>query len=178
MTAHSKTPSALQTPTEQDNGLFVFGDKEKEALSLLDDAQKIHRVCFVCTGNTCRSPMAAALYNHIHEQEPTHAKSAGLAAMEGEPIAAYAKEALSRYGVKSTPKNDYTAHRATSLTDELVSAMDDIYALSSAHYMALCMTYPEHISKFHILGEIADPYGGTLALYEKTLAEIAEALHV
>lgn len=141
------------------------------------DGVSIRRVCFVCTGNTCRSPMAAAIYNFLNQDKPTHAISRGLAVNEGEPIAKNAIEALGRQGILPTPKNDYAAHRAMKMTDEVADTADVIYALSSAHYMALCMAYPQHISKISLLGEIADPYGGPVELYEKTLQDIREALH-
>ena len=44
--------------------------------------EKKRRICFVCTGNTCRSPMAAALYNYLHEKEDVLAY--GLSALRGE----------------------------------------------------------------------------------------------
>ena len=141
------------------------------------EQEKIHRVCFVCTGNTCRSPMAAALYNHLHEGEPIIAFSAGLAALEGDPIALNALLALKSRGVVSTEKNNYESHTATMLTKGMIDASDAIYALTSRHYIALCTAFPEEIDKFHVLGEIADPYGGSLAVYQQTLSEIEEALH-
>ena len=138
--------------------------------------EKKRRVCFVCTGNTCRSPMAAALYNHLHENEPTVAVSAGLAANEGEPIAFHALLALRSRGVLSTETNCYESHTATPLTRETVDASDALYALTSRHYDALCALFPEDKDKIHTLGEIADPYGGSLADYKQTLADIEEAL--
>ncbi len=140
------------------------------------DGLSIRRVCFVCTGNTCRSPMAAALYNHLHADQPTQAISAGLAVNEGEPLAKNALLALQNYGVPPSPKNDYPAHRATQLTSDMVSLCDELYALTSQHYMALCMAFPEAVGKLHLLGEIADPYGGDLSVYERTLSQIREAL--
>ncbi len=141
------------------------------------EEEKIRRVCFVCTGNTCRSPMAAALYNHLHENEPTCAVSAGLCAHEGDPIALNALLALRSRGVLSSDKNNYEAHTATMLTKAIIDASDAVYALTSRHYLSLCTAFPEDIDKFFLLGEIADPYGASLAVYQQTLTEIEEALH-
>ena len=138
----------------------------------------IHRICFVCTGNTCRSPMAAALYNYLHEDEPTEACSAGLSVFPGEPIALNALLTLKARGVISSEKNNYEAHTATPFSKKLLDRVDDVYALSSRHYMALCISYPEDVQKFHLLGEIADPYGNSLDRYKQTLAEIEEAFYV
>jgi protein-tyrosine-phosphatase len=49
---------------------------------------------FVCTGNTCRSPMAAALFNHVNTRPEWFAESAGLAAFGGEPASMAAVTAL------------------------------------------------------------------------------------
>lgn len=151
--------------------LQVAPDKTKA------EQKDIHRVCFVCTGNTCRSPMAAALYNHIHQKDAATATSAGIAAVPGEPIAENAVLALRNFGITPTSKNDYEAHLATPLTEDMMSLCDTVYALSSRHYMAICLAFPEHIDKIRLLGEIADPYGSDLDTYEQTLEQIKEALH-
>lgn len=147
-----------------------------ERIRIETPPEKKRRVCFVCTGNTCRSPMAAALYNHLHEGEPTVAVSAGLAANEGEPIAFHALLALRGRGIPSSDENRYESHTATPLTREIFDASDALYALTCRHYDALCALFPEEKEKVHLLGEIADPYGGTLADYKQTLAEIEDAL--
>ena len=150
---------------------------EEERIKTHPKDENVRLVCFVCTGNTCRSPMAAALYNHLHAEEPTAAISAGLAAQTGEPIALNALLALKSRGIACTEKNNYEAHTATMLTKEILDRTDALYALTSRHYLMLCTAFPEEIDKIHLLGEIADPYGGNLAVYKQTLAEIEDALH-
>ena len=60
---------------------------------------------FVCTGNTCRSPMAAAMFNFLFPERNAFAVSAGLCA-DGSPISENAKEALRRRGVPCTVENN------------------------------------------------------------------------
>jgi protein-tyrosine-phosphatase len=88
-------------------------------------------VCFVCTGNTCRSPMAQAVANALAAQAlsgfppsirklmkpPVEAFSAGLYANDGEPIAQNAVAALENAGVASVATHDYHAHTAHGLTE-------------------------------------------------------------
>ena len=137
---------------------------------------RIRRVCFVCTGNTCRSPMAAAVYNHLHRGEPTHAVSRGVAAHPGHPIHPYAVEALRKAGVPSTPGNDYEHHLSALMDEETAKWADELICLSSSHAMTLCCAYPAHAEKIRVLGELADPWGGTQEDYDRALAEIREAL--
>ena len=68
------------------------------------------RVLFVCTGNTCRSPMAQGLMNHLSNEKElaVQATSAGLAA-DGEPIAENALAALQELGI------DMSYHRSRCL---------------------------------------------------------------
>ncbi|MBQ3063363.1 MAG: low molecular weight protein arginine phosphatase [Clostridia bacterium] len=141
------------------------------------------RVLFVCTGNTCRSPMAAAVFCDMAEKEGRGdaflVSSAGLYASVGEPISAYAVEALARAGVTATPTNDYPAHRARQIEEHMVREADTVVAIGAAHAMQLLMRYPAYAAKITTLPiDISDPYGGTLATYCDCLDALSYAIRL
>ena len=144
-------------------------------------------VCFVCTGNTCRSPMAQAVANALAEREaerfPTavrdcvtrrlEADSAGLYAVEGDPISERAVEALEEAGIASVPHADYHRHTARTVTETDVARADFLVAMSTGHAMELLMRFPEAARKILCMPHpIPDPFGGDLACYRACLAEI------
>lgn len=134
------------------------------------------RVLFVCTGNTCRSPMAAALVNG-QGAAGVLADSAGLFALDGAPISPEAVTVLCEAGVAATGENDYPAHRAKQPSAELLARVDRIYPMSEGHAMQLLMRYPEYATKLCRLPiEITDPYGGGLDAYRLCLAQLRMAL--
>lgn len=134
-------------------------------------------VCFVCTGNTCRSPMAAALFNHLAKGQPMRAFSAGLYAVPGTPIAENAVAALKKAGVAETPDNRFTAHRAQIITAEMMEKADRVVCMTAGHAMRLLGAFPQYAGKIATFRkDVSDPYGGDLAQYEKCLAQIREEL--
>ena len=76
-------------------------------------------VLFVCTGNTCRSPMAAALFNQMAAGSAYQAESAGLAAFTGDPASEASVRTMAYLG-----GIDLSSHRSRSLTPGLIDSAD------------------------------------------------------
>lgn len=145
------------------------------------------RVCFVCTGNTCRSPMAEAVLNHktriiegctacdpaeMFKKKPIRATSAGLYAF-GAPIAENAVLALEDAGIPSLSDNYYRGHISRSLDHETAEACDRIVGMTSEHAMRLLAMYPQYASKITCFeNDIPDPFGGSPEDYRRCLAAI------
>lgn len=134
------------------------------------------RVLFVCTGNTCRSPMAEALLRH-HSKGTWEVKSAGVYASVGSDASSHAKTALGEKGIA-------ISHTSQQVTEDLLHWSDVILTMTSSHQRALLQYHPEMKGKVYTLYEyaeginkdISDPYGGTLQVYEGTLSEMEKLI--
>lgn len=130
------------------------------------------RVCFVCTGNTCRSPMAAAVTNHLCAGH-VNAVSCGLYPDVGSPISPGAVTALKNAGIPCTENNNYENHTAREATNTLLSSCDRIYGMSDRHTMLLLMEFPVLATRIYSLPqEISDPWNGSQETYDRCLAKI------
>ena len=130
------------------------------------------KVCFVCTGNTCRSPMAAAVLNHLGKGAYV-ATSAGIMADKNAPINPKAKEALIRAGIPSTESNDYCSHSARQLNMGIMESADKIVAVGAGHAMMIIQAFPLCASKVSSFEQaVTDPFGQTQEIYDKSLADI------
>ncbi len=139
--------------------------------------EKRKTILFVCTGNTCRSPMCAALFNALFgKKHNLHAHSCGLCA-DGSPISPNAADALIRRGIRSEGDNNYLTHISKSVTDEMLRDAQTVVGMTNRHAMELMFRFPAYASKIHVLPhDISDPYGGDLSVYERCLCDIEAAL--
>lgn len=131
---------------------------------------------FVCTGNTCRSPMAAALAQDILGSGVT-AHSAGLAAREGDEASRQAVEVMQEKGL------DLSQHRARLLARNLVLEADMIIPMTRSQEHLLREIYPEFVGKIRRLSswafseaDVCDPWGGSATEYRECATQIAQYL--
>lgn len=144
---------------------------EKHGKIITDTDRPLH-VCYVCTGNICRSPMAAAVTNHLCAGH-VNAVSCGLYPNCGSPISANAVTALKNAGIPCTDDNNYAYHTAREATITLLKSCDRIYGMTGRHTMMLMTEFPELASKIYSMPrEITDPWGGDLDTYERCLDDI------
>ncbi len=161
---------------------------------ILDHDQVLHTAAeltlFVCTGNTCRSPLAEALARDLTARtlgiEPTevlargHAfLSAGTATHPGMPASEGSVAAGQEIGL------DLSHHQSRFVDGELVRAATRIYCLSDSHRRALLAEFPNAGGpnaggKVQLLRpdqlDIQDPFGGPIEVYRKARDEIRAAV--
>jgi tRNA threonylcarbamoyl adenosine modification protein (Sua5/YciO/YrdC/YwlC family) len=141
-------------------------------------------ILFVCTGNTCRSPLASALATRALARvlgiEPGQllahgflVTSAGLSTWDGMPASEGSIAAAAAIGL------DLSGHRATQLTRELLLRAERVYAMTQGQMERMQKLEPQSADRIERLdphGDIHDPYGGSLADYTAVRDQVAAAV--
>lgn len=160
-----------------DGGYVVAREGAIEARYI--DKQLAMNIVFVCTGNTCRSPMGAAIARRLIEEMDLGglkitALSAGVSAGEGAPAAPEAIEAVRRMGI------EMGRHSSTYLTRELLARADLVFGMTRSHVEAARAIDPSASARIMLLdpdgGDIADPIGMSQEAYDRAAAAIRAAI--
>jgi protein-tyrosine-phosphatase len=139
------------------------------------------RILFVCTGNTCRSPLAEAIARKIGIERgllDVEASSAGTSAHSGAP----ASDGALLVGMERNM--DLTAHRAQTLTRDLVQSADLVLAMGPHHLERVealggggrAYLLSDYASHGASVRPISDPVGAELEVYRATANELEEEI--
>ncbi|MFJ7736093.1 low molecular weight protein arginine phosphatase [Lysinibacillus sp. NPDC097287] len=134
-------------------------------------------ILFVCTGNTCRSPMAAAILKG-KQVKNLNVRSAGIYAIPYTEMSEYAKQILDEANIEHQ-------HQAAQLSSEEIEWADLILTMTSSHRDSIIANFPAFEQKIFTLKEyvqtnesqdVVDPYGGNKRIYEVTFRELKELI--
>ena len=160
-------------------GYRVLGDGAVDRRTI-DEAMK-RVILFVCSGNTCRSPMAEAIARDLFDKNPPSnmpliAMSAGTTAFEGDGATPEGDQALRHLGILPRP------HRSRPLTREMIQNAEVVYAMTKGHRATILKLAPDAADKVELLSpagkDIPDPIGSGLEVYISTAEAIrAGILH-
>jgi len=134
-------------------------------------------VLVVCTGNSCRSPMASAALAEMLEGIPAFVYSAGTNAPVGGPATAMAVQVMREAGL------DLTRHRAQQMGPEMIGAADLVLVMEEYHRERVVELAPDAAGRTRLLlsfvgrdVEVGDPVGMTVDVYRRTLEQMRPAL--
>ncbi|MBD3234203.1 MAG: low molecular weight protein arginine phosphatase [candidate division Zixibacteria bacterium] len=143
-----------------------------------------YKVLIVCTGNTCRSPMAEGILRHLFKErsiDNIEVSSAGTSAVDGIPAAENGIIVCRDWGI------DISNHLSRKLTQGMLESSDLVLAMSPDHLktirsvspvdekLYLVKSFPEKPNNLN-MEAVDDPIGGSLEIYSRTFLELDEIL--
>jgi protein arginine phosphatase len=141
------------------------------------------QIVFVCTGNTCRSPMAEGLFKvRLADRlgctvaelpgKGYVVQSAGTSAVPNDPATAESVDAVREFGV------DLSAHQSRHASADLIARADDVIAMTRAHLVTLAGQYPVLGGSLRMFcgadGDLDDPISGGPAVYRECAATVRQ----
>lgn len=130
-------------------------------------------ILFVCTGNTCRSPMAEAILKNKNVEE-IEVRSAGIFAENGNDASGHTKTVLAENNIQHY-------HQSSSLTDTEIEWATIILTMTNSHKEMIIHQFPKAAEKTYTLKEftgetenldVSDPFGGDIHIYRYTFKEL------
>lgn len=135
-------------------------------------------ILFVCAGNTCRSCMAEAIFNHLNNIENISAASAGVSVARGSRTSKNSAAV-----VEYNTGFDLSKREAVQLTEKQICDSGLILTMTNNIKNYLSGTFPNYSDKIFTLneyvgveGEISDPYGGDISVYNNTYNDLQEKI--
>lgn len=134
------------------------------------------KILYICTGNTCRSPIAEAITKQMN-LENVSVRSAGIFAAVGQDASPLAKQVLKENQIEFQ-------HQASQVTKTDVEWADLILTMTKSHKQMLVQQFPGIEEKVFTLkhyvdetdGDIIDPFGGTIDTYRETFNELQQLI--
>lgn len=135
------------------------------------------KIIFVCTGNTCRSPMAEGIFNALAEERKWQARARSAGLFVAEPVVSANSAAVMReQGI------DISGHIPMQITDEIIREADLLLTMTDSHKRQLLRggVSPDKVGTLAEFageaGDVPDPYGGSIEVYRSTAREIKRLL--